>query len=78
MTKWVHLNGCSVTPKRVLETSGAYCDVYTRCRGNVDVKRCVTETGGHSWPGNRKIRGDTPGSTALSATDVIWDFFQSQ
>ena len=76
--KWVRLNGCNPAPKRVLETAGAYCDAYTACRGGVVVKLCVTETGGHSWPGGKKPRGNAPGSTALSATEVIAEFFGSR
>lgn len=75
IAKWVRLNSCNPTPKRVFENAGAYCDAYTSCRGGVEVKLCVTPTGGHSWPGGKKPRGDTPGSTALSATDVIADFY---
>jgi len=78
VAKWVRLNSCNTTPKRVFENAGAYCDAYTQCRGGVEVKLCVTPTGGHSWPGGKKPRGDTPGSTALSATDVIADFFVSR
>jgi len=74
----VRLNGCNPAPKRVLETAGAYCDAYTACRGGVVVKLCVTETGGHSWPGGKKPRGNAPGSTALSATEVIAEFFGSR
>jgi polyhydroxybutyrate depolymerase len=76
MAKWVRLNGCSPEPKRVLETAGAYCDSYTACKGGVEVKLCVTETGGHSWPGGKKPRGGSAApSTAISATDVIAEFF---
>ena len=78
ISKWSQFNGCAAKPKRVFENSGAYCDAYSPCRGDVEVRLCVTESGGHSWPGGRKIRGGAPGSTALSATDVIWDFFSSR
>ena len=77
VAKWVQLNGCSVSPKRVLETSGAYCDSYSPCRDGAEVKLCVTETGGHSWPGGAKVRGGTTGSSALSATGEIAAFFGS-
>jgi polyhydroxybutyrate depolymerase len=76
--KWVRLNGCNATPKRVFENAGAYCDAYSPCRSGVEVKLCVTPTGGHSWPGGKKPRGGAPGSMALSATDVISDFFLSR
>lgn len=73
---WVRLNKCDTTPKRVLERPGAYCDRYSACRGNADVELCVTETGGHSWPGAIKSRGE-PTSKAISANDVMWEFFKS-
>ena len=78
VAKWVRLNGCSATPKRVLEVAGAYCDAYSACKGGVEVKLCVTETGGHSWPGGKKPRGGDAGSTAISATEVMAEFFLSR
>ncbi len=75
--KWVKFNGCNNKPKRVLEKNGAWCDLYSGCKDNVHVQLCVTETGGHSWPGGEKIReskGEKP-SQAVSANDVMWDFF---
>lgn len=76
ISKWVEFNSCDKTPKRVLEVSGAYCDLYSKCKNNVEVKLCVTETGGHSWPGGEKGKGE-PASTAISADDVMWEFFSS-
>lgn len=78
VAKWVRLNGCTATPKRVLERPGATCDAYTGCRGGVEVKLCVTETGGHSWPGGTKVRTGEPGSTAIDATDLIWEFYATR
>lgn len=75
VAKWVKLNACNLPPTRVLEVAGAYCEVYSPCREQAKVELCVTETGGHSWPGGRKVRGGEPGSTAISATDLMWDFF---
>lgn len=75
VSKWVGLNGCQAKPKRVLEVSGAICELYAPCRGGVEVKLCVTDTGGHSWPGGAQVRGGAPGSKALSASDVITDFY---
>jgi len=73
--RWVQRNGCSPTPKRVLENAGAHCDLYSGCRENTEVMQCVTQGGGHSWPGGRKVRTGEPGSTAISANDAMWDFF---
>lgn len=76
--RWVQRNGCATTPRRVLEVAGATCDVYAPCSGGTEVKLCITDTGGHSWPGGTKPRGGASGSTALSATDEIWAFFNSR
>jgi polyhydroxybutyrate depolymerase len=78
IAKWVRLNGCTATPQRVLERPGATCDAYTGCRGGVEVRSCVTQTGGHSWPGGVKVRTGEPGSTAIDATDLIWEFYATR
>ena len=78
ISRWVERNGCNTTPRRVLDTPGAHCDAYSQCRSNVEVKLCVTDSGGHSWPGGRKVRTNEPGSTAVSANDLMWDFFPSR
>jgi len=75
IAKWVKQNGCEATPKRVLEIDDAYCETYSGCQENAQVKLCVTETGGHSWPGGKKVRGGKAGSTAINATDLIWEFY---
>ena len=75
ISRWVQRNGCPAAPKRVLETEGAYCDSYAPCREGTEVKLCVTERGGHSWPGGIKVRTGEPGSKALIANDVMWEFF---
>ncbi len=78
ISRWVKRNSCSDAPKRVMEEQGVYCDVYSGCEDGVQVKLCVTETGGHSWPG-----GETPRKKAavptdvISAVDEIWDFFKN-
>lgn len=74
VSKWVKANGCNPDPKKILQKPGAYCDLYSPCQGKVHVQLCVTDTGGHSWPGAAKTRGE-PASTAISANDVMWDFF---
>lgn len=74
--KWVKLNRCQIPARRVLQVEGAYCEEYDGCRDDVKVKLCVTETGGHSWPGGKKVRGKNRGSEAIDATDLIWAFHQ--
>lgn len=73
---WLRMDGCSAAPQRVLDRPAAVCQRYEGCRGGTQVQLCVTETGGHSWPGGRKVRsvGAQP-SNAISANDVMWEFF---
>ncbi|TZF90376.1 extracellular catalytic domain type 1 short-chain-length polyhydroxyalkanoate depolymerase [Cognatilysobacter lacus] len=76
IAKWSSLVGCHAPARRVLQRPGAYCDLQDDCRGGAKVQLCVTETGGHSWPGGHKDRGE-PASQAISANDVMWSFFES-
>jgi polyhydroxybutyrate depolymerase len=74
---WVQRNQCTGPPQRVLTVPGATCDVYASCAAGTQVQLCVTESGGHSWPGGSKVRLLKAGpSQAIRANDVMWDFFQ--
>jgi polyhydroxybutyrate depolymerase len=79
--KWVSLNHAASTPERELEVPGAYCERYRaspQSRGaSAPVKLCVTEQGGHSWPGGTKRRADEPPSQAINANAIMWEFFRS-
>lgn len=75
VSRWVARNSCGPTPQRTLSTPGAYCERYTGCQGNTAVQLCVTDSGGHSWPGGHKALASEPPSQALSANDAMWDFF---
>jgi len=75
--KWIALNRAETTPQRVLSVPGAWCDLHRAQPGGAPVKLCVTETGGHSWPGGRKRRADEPPSSAVNANDLMWEFFSS-
>jgi polyhydroxybutyrate depolymerase len=76
IARWVQRNQCPATPRRILEKSGAYCEAYAGCAGNVSVQLCVVDEGGHTWPGTQAVRrGKEAPTQALVANDVIWDFF---
>lgn len=81
ISKWVQFNQCNPTPKRVLDEPGVTCDEYNECKEGVKVKLCVTENGGHSWPGGKKpslFFGSASPSMAIKANDVMWDFFKDK
>lgn len=75
--KWTRLLHTSSSPERVLYVPGAYCELYGGGKQDSQVKLCVTESGGHAWPGGHKVRGGEAGSTAISANDLIWQFFSA-
>jgi len=75
VARWVDRNACNAQPRRVLDKPGAYCEKYTGCRNQTEVELCVTDSGGHSWPGGTKARAAEAPSQAMSANDVMWDFF---
>lgn len=77
VSEWSGRNRCSTPSERILSIPGAWCDTYSDCDQGTRVQLCVTETGGHSWPGGHKPHSKTPPSKALNANDVMWDFFVS-
>ncbi|GAA6142260.1 PHB depolymerase family esterase [Hydrogenophaga sp. 5NK40-0174] len=78
MRRWQTRLKCSTQAERVLEQPGAHCDLYQQCRVGAQLQLCVTDEGGHSWPGGRSVIGRRSGSDALSANDVIFRFFDQQ
>lgn len=79
VAKWVKLNGCGEKPKKEVDTDKLKCDLYEGCHEGRQVRLCVTEDGGHSWPGGVKPRNRGPEpSKAIDATEEIWKFFSSQ
>jgi polyhydroxybutyrate depolymerase len=75
ITKWAQLDGCAAQPRHILDKGDAYCEAYSYCRGQAAVQLCVTDTGGHSWPGGKAVAGGASPSQSLSATDLMWNFF---
>lgn len=74
--KWKNLNNCKGKPELTILNNRAQCETYTNCKNHAVVKLCTTASGGHSWPGGKKPLGGKS-TSALNATNMIWDFFQS-
>jgi polyhydroxybutyrate depolymerase len=77
IAKWVGLNRADPQARRVLTVPGAHCDLHPAKRGGAPVELCVTDTGGHSWPGGGTQQGRKQPSMAISANDLMWAFFSS-
>lgn len=73
-SRWLQRNGCQPQPRPVLEVPGASCVEHEGCHNGSRVRLCVTDTGGHAWPGGGKVLGKR-GSQALSATTEMERFF---
>ena len=75
--KWVQLDRADPNARRVLTVPGAHCDLHGAKPGGAPVELCVTDTGGHSWPGGGTQQGRKQPSMAISANDLMWNFFSS-
>ena len=75
ISSWTATNQCSSQAQPILAIQGARCDRYAPCSGASSVQVCVTESGGHSWPGATSRRKTT--SASIDANKVMWDFFAS-
>ena len=75
--KWVQLDRADPNARRVLTVPGAHCDLHRSKPGGAPVELCVTDTGGHSWPGGGTQQGRKQPSMAISANDLMWNFFSS-
>lgn len=76
IARWVRRNRCAAPPQHTSASKGAACETYAPCADGTTVRLCVTDDGGHAWPGAPWLRrGKTRGTHALVANDVIWDFF---
>ncbi len=77
--KWRKKNGCEDKIKVLFANKEARCEVFESCHEQGKVQLCVTEHGGHSWPGGKKANpfSHAKASQAISANDVMWDFFRS-
>ncbi|MBQ0958941.1 prolyl oligopeptidase family serine peptidase [Ideonella sp. 4Y11] len=78
IARWTQRNRCSGPPRRILDRPGAVCEEHSDCAAGSRVRLCVTDTGGHAWPGAEQVRRGKPAaSTALDANEAIWRFFEA-
>jgi len=75
--KWVQLDRAEASARRVLTVPGAHCDLHSARPGGAPLELCLTDSGGHSWPGGGTQHGRKQPSMAISANDLMWTFFSS-
>lgn len=74
--EWAVRNGCKATRSTTTFQHGdSTCTAFDDCPAGAEVALCLTEGGGHTWPGGvpDPLLGYT--TTDLSATDALWEFF---
>jgi polyhydroxybutyrate depolymerase len=77
MAGWARRDGCS-GPRLTTEQHGdVVCESWAGCPQGVDVSLCRVEGGGHTWPGGSSVPRLGRTTTELSATERMWQFFQS-
>ena len=69
METWAEWDSCDVGPDTFFNGPNSFRQTWSQSEGDVEVVFWTTEDGGHSWPG---VPG---GSQAISANDLMWDFF---
>ena len=73
---WTQKNNCQ-TRDTIINGNGTNYDFIKihNCSCNVEIHHYATTDGSHSWPGGNP--NNNPVSTQISATDLLWSFFQN-
>jgi polyhydroxybutyrate depolymerase len=76
MNLWTQTNNCQSRDTIINGNGTNYDFIKTHnCSCNVEIHHYATTDGSHSWPGGNP--NNNPVSTQISATDLLWSFFQN-
>lgn len=75
MDGWAKRNGCSPVPNETAVSSSVKRVEYQGC--GADTAIYVVTGGGHTWPGAIDVPRLGPTTHEISATELMWAFFQS-
>jgi polyhydroxybutyrate depolymerase len=75
---WAKVNG-SIAKKPKITEDGKVKHLHYDCPGGKNVDMYIVKDSGHAWPGGKQgsVHGDVP-SSAVNATDLMWEFFKKQ
>jgi polyhydroxybutyrate depolymerase len=75
---WLRRNGCTDETRVTYQRGAATCTTHHNCQGQAEVTLCTIAPMGHQWPGGRVSfpRALGPGTTDISATEMLVTFFQ--
>jgi polyhydroxybutyrate depolymerase len=71
--QWAARNRCAADPKVILKREEVTAEAWLGCQAGADVELYTIAGKGHSWPGSDMPARIT--TRAISATDIMWDFF---
>jgi polyhydroxybutyrate depolymerase len=76
---WLRQNGCTAATRVTYRRGAAMCTAHPNCHEDAQIILCTIERMGHQWPGGRVVfpRIFGPGTTDISATEMIVEFFLS-
>jgi polyhydroxybutyrate depolymerase len=77
MLGWAEHNGCDLTLQTERIASDVVLERYTNCDEGADVLLYVIEGGGHTWPGARDVPWLGNTTHSISASELIWSFFEA-
>jgi polyhydroxybutyrate depolymerase len=76
MQKWAVRNGCDASPVSERVADDVVREYYTGCDDGSAVELYVIEGGGHTWPGALDRPGLGRITRSISASELMWRFFE--
>ncbi|MFA5039121.1 MAG: PHB depolymerase family esterase [Candidatus Omnitrophota bacterium] len=76
MSFWSQRDACEARPQE-MERGRAKVATWSFCLEGTGVSLYTIVGGGHTWPGGQyeQMWGDSPDAGGISATDIMWEFF---
>jgi polyhydroxybutyrate depolymerase len=74
---WARHNGCAEDPERTRVSDSIRLIRYQGCDQDATVELYVIEGGGHTWPGAFDVPWLGATTHEISATDLMWAFFDA-
>jgi len=74
---WVTRNACAAQSAVFFDQAEVRCEEWTGCGDNATARLCTITGGGHQWPGGFTIPGLGYNTNVISATQMMWAFFEA-
>jgi polyhydroxybutyrate depolymerase len=75
---WAARNGCTEDPQQERVTEDVIRVWWEACPAGADVELYAIDGGAHGWPGSTSAPVLLNSTDTISATDLIWEFFESR